>query len=119
VLCFDVGFEYITFTHFVEDQLKDKLQFSLYDERPITGTTIDYQGNEIYTDCYVLSDASRYLRCEDRLITAMEKQHQLKHSRIGNTKLLVVNCEDVLNTAKNMLTNGDYFFSEPENKIAS
>ena len=67
----------------------------------------------------IFSHASRYLRCEDRLITAMEKQHQLKHLRIGNTKLLVVNWEDILNTAKNMLTNGDYFFSEQENKIAS
>lgn len=40
----------------------------------------------------------------------MEKQQQLKHSRIGNTKLLLVNCEDILNTARTMLANGDYFF---------
>ena len=46
VLCFDVGFEFITFTHFVEDQLKDKFQFPLYDEQPIEGTSIDYDGNK-------------------------------------------------------------------------
>jgi len=114
VLCFDVGFEFITFTHFVEDQLKDKFQFSLYDNEPIIGTSIDYDGNELRTDCYVLSDISRHLRREERLIAQMEKKNQLQYSRIGNTKLLMVNCNDIINTATDMMSRGDYFFANPE-----
>ena len=114
ILCFDVGFEFITFTHYVEDQLKDFFEFSLYDDKPILGTSIDYDGKELHTECYVLSDISRHLRREERLITCMEKQHKLIHSRIGNTKLLMVKCEDIIHIARNMISQGDYFFAPAE-----
>ena len=114
VLCFDVGFEYITFTHFVEDQLKQHYHFSLYEDEPLRGTSIDYDGNELHTDCYVLSDISRHLRREERLIMQLEKQHMLKHARIGNTKLLSVNCEHIISTARDMISHNNYFFASPQ-----
>ena len=114
VLCFDVGFEFITFTHYVEDQLKDSFNFSLYDDEPIIGTTVDYVGEEHETACYVLSDISRHLRREERLTDYLDKHNKLTHSRIGNTKLLMVKCEDIIHSAKQMLSEGDYFFAQPE-----
>ncbi len=113
VLCFDVGFEFITFTHFVEDQLRDQFLFPLYDPEPIKGTSINYDETQLHTDCYVLSDVSRHLRREERLVSCIEKQKLVHKSRIGNTKLLVVNCKDIIDTARNMMLEGKHFFDAP------
>lgn len=110
ILCFDVGFEFITFTHFVEDQVKDNFSFPLYDSSPLAGTTIDYEENSITVDCYVLSDTSRELRKEEKLIAELKQQKLLHETRIGNTHLLLIDCRDILTTAQNMLANGRSFF---------
>jgi hypothetical protein len=80
---------------------------------PLSGTTIDYEGNEIHTKCNVLSDISRHLRQEEKLVAEMDKRSQLIQSRIGNTRLLIVDCKDIMETARNMLSNGDSFFAKP------
>ena len=74
ILCFDVGFEYITFTHFVEDQIKEQLNFSLYEETPLQGKVIDRKGNLLVVECFVLSDESRKRRNEDMLISELRKK---------------------------------------------
>ena len=46
ILFFDVGFGAITFFHYVEDLLKDRLPFSVYDNRLFSVTAIDSTGEK-------------------------------------------------------------------------
>ncbi len=113
ILCFDVDYEFITFTHFVEDRLKQHYDFPLYDTVPIQGISINVEGELIKNEYFVLSDVSRELRCEEKLYAQLDKLNQLKRKRIGNTKLLLVNANDILAAASNMISNGDSFFKSP------
>ncbi len=113
ILCFDVDYEFITFTHFVEDRLKQHYDFPLYDENPIQGITINSQGDKSENEYFVLSDISRELRCEEKLYAQLDKRKQLHRKRIGNTKLLVVNANDIVTAASHMIATGDSFFNSP------
>ena len=113
ILCFDVDYEFITFTHYVEDYFKQHYAFPLYDSEPIRGVSINESGEKIENNYYVLSDVSRELRCEEKLYADLKKLDQLKRKRIGNTKLLVVEANDILAAARTMISNGDSFFYSP------
>jgi aminoglycoside 3-N-acetyltransferase len=113
ILCIDVGYEFVTFTHFVEDRISDRLPFPLYDAEPMSGIVIDSAGQQHNVQTYVLSDASRKLRREEKLVAALKKGRKLLAARIGNTSLLAVNCRDIVNTAEEMLANGESFFASP------
>ena len=113
ILCFDVDYEFITFTHFVEDRLKQHYEFPLYDSMPIKGISINVEGEQIENEYFVLSDVSRELRREEKLYAQLNKLSQLKRKRIGNTKLLAVKANDILTAASNMIANGDSFFNSP------
>ncbi len=110
IICIDTTFESITFTHFVEDHIKEDLPIALYEEDVMQGEVIDAQGKSFFVPVNVLSDEARKSRREERLIKEMKKQGLLKYRRIGNTKLLLVECKAFVDCVEKMVTRGEVFF---------
>ncbi len=114
ILCIDTGFESIAFTHFVEDRIRDRIGVPLYEEDIYTGMVIDTEGRQIVVPTRVISDQAREARCEERFIRMLERRGEISRRRIGNTRLLLVNCKAMVAAAERMYREGDYFFAPPE-----
>lgn len=113
LLCLDVGFSSITFTHFVEDRLQDTLPFPLYEAEPMTGTVIDREGQRIECPVKVLSAIANRQRREPRLIEHLTQADMLKQQRLGNSRMTCIRATDLLAGADSLARRGVHFFDPP------
>ena len=113
ILGFDAPFSTITFTHFVEDHLAARLPFPFYDPEVRMGTVIDYSGQARQCPVRVISAQANGLRREDRYVAELERQDLLRRRRIGNTRLLLLRCRDMVECADAMAARGEVFFDVP------
>ncbi|MFO1432214.1 MAG: AAC(3) family N-acetyltransferase [Candidatus Competibacteraceae bacterium] len=110
ILAIDAPFSSITFTHFLEDRIAPMLPFALYEPAPLTGIVVDYEGRRREIPVRVLSDAANRFRREERLVAALEKARVLRRARLGNTRLLLVECQAMTQCVDRMLANGESLF---------
>ena len=110
VVFYDVPFRNFTFIHYLEDLIKDKLPFPLYDEHPFTVQMVDFHGQRHEIHTHAFSDkAIRYRRpeiLEDRL----RKCGALKKRRVGKTSLMTVAADDAVKCVYDMMNEGRSFF---------
>ena len=111
VLFFDVPFETCTFIHYIEDLIKDRLPFPVYHEKPFAARVIDHQGNESEVTTYVFGEQTFTRRNPKILEKQLRKKKLLKVKRIGNTTLMQVAAEDVVQCTYEMLDNGMIFYN--------
>lgn len=110
ILGIDAPFSTITFTHFVEDRLADRLPFPFYDLEVRMGTVIDYSGQARQCPVRVISTQANRLRREERYVMQLERQGMLHRRRIGNTRLLLLRCREMVECAESMAARGELFF---------
>src|SRR6185436_17609806 len=75
ILFFDVGFEAITFFHYVEDVIKDRLPFPVYDERLFAVAAVDAAGQMHTVNTYAFN--KEVARRADRLEAEMARRRQI------------------------------------------
>ena len=110
ILGIDAPFSTVTFTHFVEDRLADRLPFPFYDPEIRMGTVIDASGQTLHCPVRVISAQANRLRREERYIAQLRRQGWLRHQRIGNTRLLLLRCREMVECAEKMAMRGELFF---------
>lgn len=110
LLCLDVGFASITFTHFVEDRLQDTLPFPIYQAEPMIGTVIDRDGQRMEFPVKVLSAVANQQRRESRLVDHLVQTGALKQKRLGNSRLAWIRAADLESKAKDLVRQGIHFF---------
>lgn len=113
LVCIDVSFASITFSHFVEDRIAHTLGVPLYEDRPVAGVVIDREGERSECAVKVLSAQANALRRESRLVERLEQRHILNRARVGNTQLLFVRAGALTACAENMVASGQHFFDRP------
>ena len=111
VLCIDAVLESVTFTHFLEDQIQDKLPFRLYDEAHYTGEVIDSKGRSLEVPTRVLSNESRIRRREGSLWTKARRRGVTRYARVGNTRLILLSCRELADLVDEIYANGESLFS--------
>jgi aminoglycoside 3-N-acetyltransferase len=104
-LLFDVPLRNLTFLHHVKDRFQDTLPVNLYEEKPVESVVIDASGNAKVVKTYVFSRESRRYRSHP-LQHALRKQHLINRQRIGNTTLIVLNLQRVVECAQHMVRAG-------------
>ena len=109
VLFFDVSFEAMTFSHFLEDKFKDSSPIKLYEDEPVESTVIDAEGKRISVKTFVFSKEAIENRNDSLLEKELTKKNILKTFRIGNTKLMSANLKEVLTCAEEMVKSGMHF----------
>jgi aminoglycoside 3-N-acetyltransferase len=106
ILFFDVRFGAITFFHYVEDLLKDRLPFPVYDERLFSVTAIDSKGENRVIQTYTFNKAIR--RSAKKLEAEMLRQGKILKGRVGNSRFMLVMAEDVVSCQTAMVEAGNY-----------
>jgi aminoglycoside N3'-acetyltransferase/malonyl CoA-acyl carrier protein transacylase len=107
---FDVPFGKMTFFHFLEDKFKDCSPIKLYDDEPLECTVIDSNGDEMGVKTYVCSTEARVNRSVRILERELKNGKLMKTDRIGNTKLILVNLNDVVGSAQELVNAGVHFY---------
>src|SRR5262245_4527447 len=99
-LLYDVTLGTMTFFHYLEDRFQDTLPVHLYEEMPVESVVIDARGNTRTAKTYVFSRASRQYRENGNLQSALIQQRAITTERIGNTKLIVLQLQQVVHCAE-------------------
>lgn len=110
ILCIDVVPETITFTHFLEDRLREMLPFPLYESSEFEGSVRDIEGHIRSVPTCVLSDESRVRRCEEALWRQARSAGILQHRRLGNTKLMLLRCRELTALVEDIFAHGGGYF---------
>ena len=106
ILFFDVSFGAITFFHYVEDLLKDRLPFPVYDDRLFSVTAVDSKGEIRMIQSYAFN--KEIPRGAQKLEAEMLLRGKLLKGRIGNSQLMLVTAEDVVACQTAMVEAGNY-----------
>jgi aminoglycoside N3'-acetyltransferase len=104
-LLFDVSLRSLTFFHYVKDLFQSTLPVQLYEEMPVESIIIDTSRNKKAVKTYVFSSESRRCRSQN-LQEALIKEEVLKTATIGNTKLIVLQLQQVIECAQHMVRAG-------------
>ncbi len=104
-LLFDVSLRSMTFFHHVQDRFQDTSPVNLYEEMPVESIVIDTSGNKKIVKSYVFSSESRRHRSPN-LQNALIKDALVKTEKIGNTKLIALQLQQVMECAQQMVKAG-------------
>jgi aminoglycoside 3-N-acetyltransferase len=110
ILCIDAPFSTITFTHFLEDRIASFLPFELYEPAHLIGKVIDYDNKTFDVPVKVLSEQANKRRNEQILLGKLNDRGIIKRKRIGNTRLLLVDCKAMTDCVDEMAEKGLLFF---------
>jgi len=94
LLFFDVTFQSITFFHYVEDLLKERLPFPVYDDRLFSVPAVDPNGAHHVIRTYAFSKEVR--RGADKLEAEMQRRGMIREGRVGNSRFQLVTTADVI-----------------------
>lgn len=92
IMAVDAPFSTVTFTHFLEDSIADQLPFSLYENEPLIGKVVDNEGMELEVPVKVLSEEANARRREQHLVDYLTKEKVIRHSRLGATNFIFLDC---------------------------
>jgi aminoglycoside N3'-acetyltransferase len=104
-LLFDVSLRTLTFFHYVQDLLQDNAPMNLYEDLPVESEVIDTDGNKKTVKTCVFSNESRKHRSPN-LRQALIQNGLVKSQKIGNTQLAVLNLQDMVKFAQQMVRAG-------------
>lgn len=110
VLCIDASFASITFTHFLEDRIHASIPFDFYEPEPMVGRVIDEHGTHMEVLVRVISNTARRKRREKHLINTLIREGRMRRARIGNTRLLLLECHSMVDCVDDMRARGESFF---------
>ena len=109
VLFFDVAFNTMTFFHYIEHVLREKLPFPLYNDKEYNLKVINYEGHEIHVKAHAFSNETVAGRNPLLLEKEMLKRKYFAWNKIGNTSIGVINVTDAIECAKAMILEGKIF----------
>lgn len=105
ILFYDVSFRAITFFHYVEHLIQDLLPFPVYHSNPFTVSAYDKDNVERQITTYVFD--RQYVRNASKLEKEMELRKKLIRTKVGNSNLIMVEAEDVVDCMTEMVKNGN------------
>lgn len=105
ILFYDVGFGAITFFHYVEHILRDKLPFPVYHEEIFSVAAYDRNDEEHQISTYAFN--RKYVRNAGKLEAEMDRKKKLIRAKVGHSNLILANAEDVVACMTEMVENGN------------
>jgi len=104
ILFYDVSFGAITFFHYVEDITRDLLPFDVYNKEPFEITVRDYDDSESVMKTYAFS--TDVTRDAYKLEQEMVRAGKIKNGKVGHSRFLLVEAEDVVQCQTSMIKEG-------------
>ena len=110
LLFVDVSFFTMTFFHYLEERVKDRIDFPLFFPEPFEVPFIDRNGNPHMVKTYVYTLEANRRRRPDISKAEMDKRGMIKYRRIGNSFLQLVATEDAVQCVDDMAARGVFFY---------
>ena len=110
VLFFNVSFFTFTFFHYLEERIKDRLDFPLFFPQPFELPYIDIDGNRQVMRTYVYSLEANRKRRPQILKAEFDKQNLIKVHRVGASHLQLVGTQDAIRCFDDMTARGIYSY---------
>jgi len=105
LLFFDVSFRSITFFHYVEDLLQERLPFPVYGDRLFSVPAVGVNGEDRVIRTYAFNNDVR--RMAEKLEAEMERQGKIRDGSVGNSRFRLVTAEDVVACFTAMVETGN------------
>jgi aminoglycoside 3-N-acetyltransferase len=105
ILFYDVSFNSITFFHYVEDLLRERLPFPVYSNRLFSVRAIDSNENTLDIRTYAFNKDVR--RIAEKLEAEMARQGKIRNGKVGNSRFQLVTAEDVVDCFTAMVETGN------------
>jgi aminoglycoside 3-N-acetyltransferase len=109
VVFFDAPFVTLTFFHYLEDTIRDRLPFPLYYPRAFEVPVIDYEGRQITVTVYAFSPDIIGRRRGLQFESVLRKAGLIKSTRIGNTRLHYIEIAPLIHFFNTMVESGNLF----------
>jgi aminoglycoside 3-N-acetyltransferase len=110
VLFFNAEFATITFFHWLEHMVHDRLPFALYTDEPFNVPVIDADGTERIVTTYVFADEAIRRRRFERFERAMRDRGAIRSRRVGNSLLQALELKEAIACTQDMLRTGRIFY---------
>jgi len=110
VVFFNVPFTTITFFHYLEHLVQDRLTFPLYFDEVFEVPGIDWNGKKAIVKTYIFSLEAIRRRRPGVLINELEKGHLIRKTKVGNTRLMSVDANHTIACTKEMAQRGVFFY---------
>jgi aminoglycoside 3-N-acetyltransferase len=113
-LFFDAKFSSLTFMHYVEDRFSDQLPVHLYHPTAALVRVKDATGCEHKVRQFFFSEAARQRRNFAPVERQLLSEGTLRKTRVGNTRLLSVSAQDVVDCAASLIERGPGIYTQSQ-----
>src|SRR5581483_406853 len=110
VLFFNASFFTLTFFHYLEELIKDSLDFSLFFPNPFEVPFIDFEGHRRTMQTYVYTLEANRRRRPQVLRDEFDEQNLVRQHRLGNSRFELIATEDAVRCLDSMAARGIYFY---------
>jgi aminoglycoside 3-N-acetyltransferase len=110
LLFVDVSFFTMTFFHYLEERIKERIDFSLFIPEPFEVPFIDLNGNRQVMRTYVYTLEANRRRRPQKLKDELDKQGLVKYLHLGNSYLQLVSTDDAIRCLDGMTARGIFFY---------
>lgn len=110
LLFVDVSFFTMTFFHYLEERVKDRIDFPLFFPEPFEVPFVDCNGNRQVIKTYVYTLEANRRRRPQISKAELDKRGLIKYRRIGNSFLQLVATEDAVRCVDEMAARGIFFY---------
>jgi len=110
VVFFNVGFEYLTFFHYLEHMVSPRLPFPLYTKELFEVPVLDRQGTARIVHTYAFSLEAIRRRRFPRLEQWVRERGLIHEVRVGASRILVTRVREIANLVEEKAARGEYFY---------
>ncbi len=103
-----------TFFHYLEDMVKDRLPFALYETEPYSIQVVDETGLARRREAYAFTREAISRRRARILFDELDRRGQIARSRIGNTGLVLMDVAKTVACTQELAERGVFFYEMPE-----
>ena len=107
---FDCQLNKMTFFHWLEHRIQDRVDLPLYGKDLFEVRVVDQHGKEAVVRTYAFSKEAIQRRRAHLLHDELWKRGLVRRGRIGNTEILVVNLRDIIRCVDEMADRGVFFY---------
>jgi aminoglycoside 3-N-acetyltransferase len=112
VMFFNASFFTLTFFHYLEERIKDRLDFSLFFPEPFAVPYIDFQGRQRTMHTYVYTLEAIRRRRPQILRDEFDRRNLVKQQRLGNSRFELIGTEDAVRCLDDLAARGIYFYDK-------
>jgi aminoglycoside 3-N-acetyltransferase len=110
VLFYDASIYTLTFFHYLEDMLAERLPFRLFREELMNAQVLDYAGVARVIQTHTYSDEAIRRRRPQIMTAELDRLGLIRRARVGNSRLILLQTSQVVDVVRAMANRGVLFY---------